>query len=48
VRGKFDPIPEQYSKEMKNLISEMLNVKPDKRPSVHEILKTPIVTNRIK
>ena len=30
------------------MIKSLLNLNPDKRPSVHEILKTPFIKNRIK
>lgn len=33
---------------MKNLINQLLQINPDKRPTIHEILKMPIITNRVK
>ena len=48
VKGQFSPIPNIYSKDMKNLVNCLLQTDPNKRPSVHEVLKMPIVTNRIR
>ena len=36
--GVYSPIPKIYSKELKNLIAKMLNVDPEKRPTINEIL----------
>lgn len=38
VRGNYNPVPSQYSRELKNLIAAMLTLDPQKRPSVHQIL----------
>jgi Serine/threonine protein kinase len=43
VRGIYNPLPSQYSRELKNLVSMMLVLDPAKRPSVNEILsKSPL------
>lgn len=47
LRCNYNPIPDKYSKELKNLISLCLNVDPNKRPSVKEILKYPLIASRI-
>ena len=38
VKGRYDPVPNRYSKEMKNLIANLLVTDPNKRPSIHDIL----------
>jgi NIMA (never in mitosis gene a)-related kinase len=38
VRGNYTPISSNYSREMKNLVSKCLELNPDKRPSISEIL----------
>eukprot|EP00033_Pygsuia_biforma_P002751 GCRY01003039.1.p1 GENE.GCRY01003039.1~~GCRY01003039.1.p1 ORF type:complete len:657 (+),score=188.21 GCRY01003039.1:119-2089(+) len=38
TKGKFKPLPKTYCKELRELVGKMLNVKPEKRPSVDEIL----------
>ena len=48
VRGNYQPIPNTYSRELHNLVTVLLNVEMNKRPSVNEILKMPFITNRIK
>lgn len=48
VKGQYNPIPSVYSKELKNLISMLLQVDPNKRPNTNQILKTPIIQERIK
>ena len=41
-------MPNSYSTEMKNLIQRLLTVDPKKRPSLKEILKMPIVAERVR
>ncbi|CAD8049217.1 unnamed protein product [Paramecium primaurelia] len=48
VRGQFQAIPNVYSSQLRTLVNQLLTVNPDKRPAVHQILKMPIITNRIK
>lgn len=38
VRGAYTPIPSQYSKEMKGLVSALLQTDPNKRPTIANIL----------
>lgn len=40
VKGSYQPITTNYSKELKGLISEILHIDPNKRPYVGEILGT--------
>lgn len=56
VKGSYSSLQGNYSKDVKNLISDMLQLDPNKRPSVNDILSTfvkdnlekPIILNRIK
>ena len=47
LRGRFSPITDNYSKELKDLIQDMLTVNPKARPSVMSILNRPFIRNRI-
>ena len=38
VKGSYPSLQGDYSKEIKNLISEMLTLDPNKRPAIHDIL----------
>lgn len=57
VRGQYSPIPERYSGDVKNLIKTLLNVDPQRRPTIHEVLRMyffyhilcrPVIVNRIR
>ncbi|KRX02683.1 Protein kinase-like domain [Pseudocohnilembus persalinus] len=48
IRGNYSPIPSIYSRELKQLVNTMLQVEPLKRPSIHQLLKMPIIMNRIR
>lgn len=48
VRGVYSPAPSMYSKEMHALIKDCLNLNAAKRPTCNQMLKMPIITNRIK
>ena len=39
VRGKYNPIPTTYSKELSNMVDRCLCKDQRKRPSIHEILE---------
>ena len=47
-RGVYKPPPSTYSNEIKDLLKKCLTVEPDKRPSIDEILKLPLIKDRIK
>jgi len=38
TKGNYNPIPSQYSRELRSLVGCLLELNPSKRPSVHEIL----------
>lgn len=48
ISGKYLPIPSQYSENMRKLISRMLEVDPNKRATIHEILNMEFIHERIK
>jgi len=48
VRGVYPALPAQYSRDLKALTAKMLATDPQRRPSVHQILKEPIIRNRIQ
>ena len=45
LRGKYDPIPNRYSKNMANLIKQMLNIDQKLRPSIFEVIQSPLLKN---
>lgn len=48
IRGKFPPIPAQYSMELVCLVHQMMARNADGRPNVHEILRMPFIHKHIK
>jgi len=48
VKGSFARIPNKYSSDMAQLIKSMLNTNPNQRPSINQILSSPIINRRIK
>jgi NIMA (never in mitosis gene a)-related kinase 1/4/5 len=48
VKGQYNPIPNLYSRDLKNLISILLQVDPNKRPTTNSILQMPIIQQRVK
>jgi len=48
IKGQYSPVPSQFSRELKNLVATLLQVEPLKRPTVNEILKFPLIQNRIQ
>jgi serine/threonine protein kinase len=43
MTGHVDPLPELYSKELRELCMSMLNLDPEKRPSITDIFEIPVV-----
>ncbi|KAJ5825304.1 hypothetical protein N7474_002442 [Penicillium riverlandense] len=41
--GKFDPLPDVYSPELKNVIGSCLRVNPDHRPDTAALINLPII-----
>ncbi len=48
IRGNYATVPTSYSKELKYLINSLLLIDPDKRPSINEILRLPLIKSRIR
>lgn len=48
VKGTYSSIPNIYSKDLKSLITLLLNRDPNKRPRIHQILNMDLIKNRIK
>lgn len=38
IKGNYNPLPYTFSKDIRNLVSNLLLVDPNKRPSINEIL----------
>ena len=47
IAGKFDPLPNHFSTDLKNLIKACLQVKPSERPDCDRILAMPGLLNHI-
>ena len=47
VRGSYLPIASTYSKGLKDLVDMTLRTDPKRRPTVNEVLKTPVLQERI-
>ena len=41
--GKYRPVPSHVREDVKSLIQMMLQTKPDKRPTVDQLLKHPCI-----
>ena len=48
MRGNYTPPPSIYSKELRDIVNKCLMIEPSNRPTIQEILKIPIIKNRIK
>jgi serine/threonine protein kinase len=47
LKGSYLPLNSSYSKHLKELTIQMLNVNPKERPDIREIIDRPIVKKRI-
>jgi len=48
VRGRYPPLPSHFSRELKTLVGQMLEMNVSKRINIHQILKQPIISRRIR
>ena len=48
LRGNYTPPPAVYTKDLREIVTKCLLVEPKKRPTIQEILRMPIIQNRIK
>lgn len=47
LENDYEPLPDKYSKEIKQLVKSMLEKDPQKRPNLNQILKHPLVLKRL-
>ena len=45
---KYQPLPDIYSNDLDLIIKKLLQIEPEKRPDCHQILKDPIVVEKLK
>lgn len=48
VKGQFTSIPHQFSRDLKNLVGSLLQIDAGRRPTINEILRLPLIQNRIQ
>ena len=48
MRGNYPPPPAVYTKDLREIVSKCLTVIPSNRPSIQQILRMPIIQNRIR
>eukprot|EP01050_Picozoa_sp_SAG11_P003113 SAG11_NODE_169_length_13635_cov_13.307993_6_plen_1033_part_00 len=48
MRGKYAPVSNSYSEPLRSLIGEMLARDPNRRPSINDVLKRPVMQERIR
>lgn len=48
VRGKYEAVPSQYSIGLKNMLTHLLCIDPNKRPNINQLLKNAMIANRVK
>lgn len=48
MRGRYPPVPDTYSQDIRGLVGEMLENQPAKRPFVSEILLKPFIRDAIE
>ena len=48
LNGKYTPIPGSFSKELSQLVNQMLQLKPKNRPTSEKLLKMPIVQRKME
>jgi serine/threonine protein kinase len=47
IKGRYPPIATKYSKHLRDLISSMLNISPNSRPDLDQILRKPFIKKHI-
>ena len=47
IQGNFAPLPTHFSPAVQNLVSMMLKRNPAQRPTIHQLLKVPVIERRI-
>ncbi len=47
IKGTHAPVNSIYSKELRNLVDQMLSVNPNNRPTINGILEKPFIKKRV-
>jgi serine/threonine protein kinase len=47
LKGNYPPLSSNYSKGLRDLVAKMLSVNPKDRPTVVQVLKTPVLKKRL-
>lgn len=47
LKGSFPPIANQYSKQLRDLVTKMLGLNPKQRPTILEIINKPFVKRHV-
>ena len=48
MKGKYQKIPDKYSKDLSEILKLLFIVDPEERPSCDDLLKNPIIMKRIE
>ena len=48
LSGKYPDVPSHFSGTINNLLQAMLNKDPNKRPNINQVLKYPVIYERIQ
>lgn len=48
IKGNYTPLPTSFTRDIRGLISSLLHVDMNKRPSINEILRNSLIKHRIK
>ncbi len=46
TKGEYTPVPKYYSKALKQLVADMIQVDPAKRPTINEVLNCPLLRDQ--
>lgn len=47
LKGSYPPISNKYSRMLRDMVSKMLSTNPSQRPTVIDILQSPLIKRRI-
>ena len=48
IQGNYAPLPTHFSPAVSNILSMMLKRNPAQRPTIHQLLKVPVIERRIE
>jgi NIMA (never in mitosis gene a)-related kinase len=46
--GKYERLPLRYSEELQKLVESMVQIDPDRRPYIHQLLEVPEIALRLR